>query len=63
MSPEQLDGKLSFKTDIWAYGCTLLQYITGLRPFNDIDEEIAACHSIMVEQVSPLDYALANNPG
>jgi serine/threonine protein kinase len=28
MSPEQLDGKLSFKVDIWAFGCVLLQFCT-----------------------------------
>jgi serine/threonine protein kinase len=24
MSPEQLNGSLSFKTDIWAFGCVML---------------------------------------
>ena len=24
MSPEQLDGKLTFKVDIWSFGCVLL---------------------------------------
>ena len=24
MPPEQIDGKLSFKVDIWSFGCVLL---------------------------------------
>jgi serine/threonine protein kinase len=41
-----LNGSLSFKTDIWGFGCVLLQFATGLRPFNDIDHEVAASMKI-----------------
>mgnify|MGYP000663401262 CR=1 FL=1 len=59
MPPEQLNGSLSFKTDIWGFGCLLFQFATGLKPFNDVDNELAA--SIKVFQgESPLDYALTN---
>jgi len=40
MSPEQLDGKLSFKIDIWAFGCVLLEFATGKKPFSNIENEI-----------------------
>jgi serine/threonine protein kinase len=33
MSPEQLGGKLSFKSDIWSYGCILLDLCTQMVPF------------------------------
>ena len=46
MSPEQLDGKLTFKVDIWSFGCVLLQYATGRRPFDDIENEAAVCMKI-----------------
>ena len=33
MSPEQLDGVLTHKVDIWAFGCVLLEMVTGLAPY------------------------------
>lgn len=30
MSPEQLGGILSFKSDIWAFGCIILEFLTGI---------------------------------
>jgi serine/threonine protein kinase len=41
MAPEQLNGSLSFKTDIWAFACVILQFCTGIKPFEDIKNEIA----------------------
>lgn len=46
MSPEQLDGKLTFKVDIWSFGCVLLQYSTGRRPFDDVENDAAVCMKI-----------------
>ncbi len=42
MPPEQLNGSLSFKTDIWGFGCLLLQFSTSYKPFNDVENELAA---------------------
>lgn len=42
MPPEQLNGKLSFKVDIWTFGCVILQFISGKRPFHTIDNDVAA---------------------
>ena len=33
MSPEQMNEIITFKLDIWAFGCILLQFSTGLKPF------------------------------
>jgi serine/threonine protein kinase len=60
MSPEQLDGKLSFKCDIWALGCVLLEFSTGVKPFENVASEVAMCLKIF-QGSSPLDYALENN--
>ena len=59
MPPEQLNGSLSFKTDIWGFACLLLQFATGHKPFNDVENEIAASIKV-VQGESPLDYALNN---
>ena len=59
MSPEQLDGKLSFKVDIWSLGCVLLEFATGLKPFSDIQNDAAVCMKIF-QGTTPLDYALKN---
>ena len=59
MPPEQLDGNLSFKCDIWSFGCLLLEFSSGIRPFNDIENDIALSMSIFKGE-SPLEYALAS---
>jgi len=46
MPPEQLNGILCLQTDIWAFGCVLLQFCTGLKPFNDIENEVAMSFKI-----------------
>jgi len=61
MPPEQLNGKLSFKTDIWAFGCVLLEFCSGLAPFNEIENEMALCMEIIFKKSNPLEYAMKNN--
>jgi len=60
MPPEQLDNKLTFKVDIWAFGCVLLQFCSGLRPYSGIENDLSLCMQIY-QGLSPLDYALKNN--
>lgn len=60
MPPEQLNGRLSSKVDIWAFGCVMLQLITGNRPFHSIDNDIAATMQIFNKQ-NPLTFALKNS--
>ena len=59
MSPEQVDGKLSFKIDVWALGCVLLQFATGLMPFHKINNDMAVGLEIY-RGMTPLEYALKN---
>lgn len=56
MSPEQLNQILSKKSDIWAFGCILLELSTGLAPFHDL--EPAAVSMKVISKESPLEYAL-----
>ena len=60
MSPEQLNGKLSFKVDVWAFGCVILQFATGIKPFEEIQNDMSLCMKIF-QGKSPLDYALEYN--
>ena len=39
MSPEQLDGTLTNKIDIWAFGCIMIEVATGLSPYFDVSNE------------------------
>lgn len=39
MPPEQLDGVLTSKVDIWAFGCVMLELITGKEPYADMLNE------------------------
>ena len=36
MAPEQFKGKLSLQTDVWSFGCVLLELCTGEKPYHDI---------------------------
>ena len=56
MSPELLDSTLTNKADVWAIGCVVLQFITGVLPFHGKANEISISMKI-VSGVTPLDYA------
>ena len=58
MSPEEFEGKLSKKTDAWAFGCFVLKITTGLEPYEGVDEPVEICSYVMNLQISPLDYSL-----
>ena len=58
MSPEQFDGKISLKTDIWAFGCILLEFATGLKPYDDVKDENLIPILVSEKKISPLDYAI-----
>ena len=38
ISPEQLGGILSFKSDIWAFGCIMLEFLTGVQPYKGLSK-------------------------
>ena len=56
MSPEQINNILAYKSDIWAFGCVLLEMITGKMPYFDIRDNIQICTKISIEQINPLQY-------
>jgi serine/threonine protein kinase len=60
MSPEQCDGKLTFKCDIWSFGCVLLQFATAVAPYQGIDNDLALCHNI-ARGKNPLEHARENH--
>ena len=37
-SPEQWDDHMSLTTDIWAFGCIIFHFITGVKPYDGLDE-------------------------
>ena len=58
MPPEQLDGVMTSKVDIWAFGCVLLELITGKEPYSDMVNEFQISRK-MFQGITPLKYALA----
>jgi serine/threonine protein kinase len=55
MAPEQSHGRLSLHSDIWSFGCVLLELCTGNQPYHGV-ERFGVCAQMQKE--SPLDYAL-----
>ena len=54
MSPEQLDGKpVDARSDIFAFGATLYEMLTGARPF-DGDGQASVIGSILKDEPAPL---------
>ncbi|XP_023892487.2 protein KINASE OF THE OUTER CHLOROPLAST MEMBRANE 1 isoform X1 [Quercus suber] len=68
MAPEQWEpeirGPISFETDSWGFGCSVLEMLTGVQPwFGKSTEEIY--HSVVVKQEKPnipsgLPFAVEN---
>ena len=56
MSPEQYEGIITFKSDIWSFGCVMLELITGKRPYDGIKME-----SFVSNSENPLDYFFENH--
>lgn len=57
MAPEQLDGKLTLKIDVWAFGCVLLQLYTGTVPYEGIVNQMAVF--VKIKEISPLNHFLS----
>ena len=54
MSPEQLDGKpVDARSDVFAFGATLYEMLTGVRPF-DGDGQASVIGSILKDEPAPL---------
>ncbi|KAL1166762.1 hypothetical protein V6Z11_A06G218400 [Gossypium hirsutum] len=56
MAPEQWDpevrGPLSLETDVWGFGCSVVEMLTGVQPwFGKLSEEIY--HSVVVRKEKP----------
>ena len=58
LSPEQFDGKISIKSDIWAFGCILLFFCTGLRPYYDVSDQVDFLSLMELRRVGPLEYLM-----
>ena len=61
MSPEQLENKLTLKSDIWAFGCVLLELATGLKPYAEITDSLPQLLKVIsLDMLNPLEYCLKN---
>lgn len=53
-----MHGSVYYTSDIWGFGCTLLEICTGLQPYDDIKDNFQICMNLLFTKVSPLEYAL-----
>ena len=61
MSPEQFDGKICLKTDVWAFGCVIFELCTGKRPYHEVIENAQVSLMISEGKITPLDYCFEDN--
>ena len=58
-APEQHKNISTLKSDIWSYGCIILQMITHEVPYHKFLVENAICNAMEEDKMSPLDYEYA----
>ena len=57
MSPEQWKERVTLKTDIWAFGCILLHFVTGLKPYHKLSASAVEVFMLGdVLPINPLEY-------
>ena len=56
-APEQIDGERSLKTDIWQFGCLLLEFCTATQPYENCENALSIAENLTSARISPLDYA------
>ena len=61
LSPELYENLLSFKSDIWAFACVMLELCTGKCPFYTIGLDMSVAWQVH-QNVTPLQFALDNYP-
>lgn len=63
MSPEQLDDESSFKistkSDMWAFGCVMIDVLTGLTPWTG-DGPKAIYKKVVMQELAPPELKLLN---
>jgi serine/threonine protein kinase len=62
MAPEviEMKGQVSASCDIWSLGCTVIELLTGLPPYSDLDKYCAMIH-IVSDDHPPLPERLSPN--
>lgn len=58
MAPEQMAGRINFQNDIWAFGVTLYDWLTGTHPYHSTTIEELSQKMLLVS----LDYPHHLNP-
>ena len=53
-----MDGQISLKSDIWAFGCVMLEFCTGQQPYDGMSDDLTIVDHICTKKISPFDYAL-----
>lgn len=60
LAPEVFANKLVKKTDVYSFGCTLLEVMTGLRPWHGISQMSRLNQVVLCEGITAWDHYKKN---
>jgi serine/threonine protein kinase/predicted negative regulator of RcsB-dependent stress response len=61
MAPEQLDGKASSKTDLWAWGAVVYEMLSGISPF-ERENMTGIFQAVLFQEPVPLETRVPDAP-
>ena len=55
-----MEGYQQIHTTSWTYGCILMQYVTGLKPYEGVAREVI--NNVLEKKTSPLEHLQHTHP-
>ena len=60
VAPEVFESQVSMFSDIWSFGCTVIELLTGSPPYRELPKEVAVCN-IIENDLPPFPTGISAN--